>query len=243
MSATLLFVGGTIGGIIISRMGLGMSVFLTGKYKIYSILLFIVCILYLGRLLPKRFRRVGIFAAVLLSIGLWVNSYFNEYQFALNQYMQRRVDLANWKKEARINGVELTDYPYKAPEVNLFDEVDFENFVTSDSLIDDVKILGDEVVFFENDLEAVNQQVYFILKSDTKTYYFSTRPQRNNSRIGIFRNYFQNGFTVNVSRFDVDTDFYQAFVMIRNKDKQLLMTNGKLIRIDGLLRKVLQTNW
>lgn len=243
MSATILFVGGTIGGIIISRMGLGMGVFLTSKYKIYSILLFIVCTLYLGRLLPKKFRRVGIFAAVLLSIGLWANSYFNEYQFVLNQYMQRRVDLANWKKEARTNDVELTSYPYKAPEVNLFDAVDFENFVTNDSLIDDVKILGDEVIFFENDLEAVNQQVYFILKSETKTYYFSTQPQRNNSRIGIFSNYFQNGFTVNVSRFDVDTDFYQVFVMIRNKDGQLLMTNRKLIRIDGLLRKILQTNW
>lgn len=243
MSATLLFVGGTIGGIILSRIGLGMGVFLTGKYKIYSILLFIVCILYLGRLLPKKFRTAGIFAAVLLSIGLWVNSYFNEYQFVLNQYMQRRVDLANWKKEANSNGIDLADYPYQAPEVKLFDNVDFNNYITNDSLIDHIQIMGDEVIFYENDLEAVNQQVYFILKSETKTYYFSTQPQRNNSRIGIFRNYFQNGFTVNVSRFDVDTDFYQVFVMIRNKNEQILLTNGKFIRIDGLLREVLQTNW
>jgi hypothetical protein len=85
--------------------------------------------------------------------------------------------------------------------------------------------------------------VYFILKSDTKTYYFSTKPQRNNSRIGIFRNYFQNGFTVNVSRFDVDTDFYEVYVMIRNKKEQVLITNKKLIRIDGLLRNVVKTNW
>ncbi len=243
MSATLLFVGGTIAGIILSRMGLGMGVFLTGKYKIYSILLFIVCILYLGRLLPKKFRTAGIFAAVLLSIGLWVNSYFNEYQFVLNQYMQRRVDLANWEIEAKSNGIDLADYPYKAPDVNLFNNVDFNNFITNDSLIDHIQIMGDEVIFYENDLEAVNQQVYFILKSETKTYYFSTQPQRNNSRIGIFKNYFQNGFTVNVSRFDVDTDFYQVFVMIRNKKERTLVTNGKLIRIDGLLREVLQTNW
>jgi hypothetical protein len=243
MSATILFVGGTMGGIIFSRLGLGMGVFLTGKYKIYSILLLIVCTLYLGRLLAKKYRKVGLIAAVLLSIGLWVNSYFNDYQFVQNQYMQRRVDLANWKKEARTNNVELADYPYKAPEVNLFDNVNFENYVISDSLIDDIKIFGDKVIFYENELEAVNQQVYFILKSDTKTYYFSTKPQRNNSRIGIFRNYFQNGFTVNVSRFDVDTDFYQVYVMIRNKEEQVLITNKKLIRIDGLLRNVVKTNW
>jgi hypothetical protein len=243
MSATILFVGGTMGGIIFSRLGLGMGVFLTGKYKIYSILLLIVCTLYLGRLLAKKYRKVGLIAAVLLSIGLWVNSYFNDYQFVQNQYMQRRVDLANWKKEARTNNVELADYPYKAPKVNLFDDVNFENYVISDSLIDDIKIFGDKVIFYENELEAVNQQVYFILKSDTKTYYFSTKPQRNNSRIGIFRNYFQNGFTVNVSRFDVDTDFYQVYVMIRNKEEQVLITNKKLIRIDGLLRNVVKTNW
>lgn len=243
MSATILFVGGTILGIILSRLGLGMSVFLTGKYKIYSILLLIVCTLYLGRLLSKRYRQVGIIAAVLLSIGLWVNSYFNDYQFVQNQYMQRRVNLANWKKEARENQVDFPDYPYKSPEVNLFDEVSFEKYATSDSLIDDIKIFGDEVIFIENELESVNQQVYFILKSETKTYYFSTKPQRNNSRIGIFKNYFQNGFTVNVSRFDVDTDFYQVYVMIRNKNKQTLITNGKLIRIDGLLRNVVKTNW
>lgn len=243
MSSALLFVGGTMAGIVLSRSGYGMDVFMTGKYKIYSIILLIVCVIYSGRLVPKSLRNAGIIASVLLSIGLWFNSYFNDYQFVLNQYMQRRVDLANWTIEAKAKGDSLSTYPYKAPVVSLFENIDFTNYEVADSLIDDIRITNDEVTFYENDLEAVNQRVYFILKSEQHTYYFSTRPQRNKSRIGIFSHYFQKGFTVNVSRFDVETDVYQPFILIKTNKTEKLLTTEKLIRIKGIKRPEREINW
>lgn len=243
LSACLLFILGTISGIVVSRNGLGTGVYLTSKYKIYSILLLIICVIYTARLLSKKMRNIGKTLMVSLGIILWINSYLNDYQFVLNQFMQRKVDLANMQMEAKRNGIKLSNYPYKAPTSNLFDELDFTKATKDSSLVDDIQLKTDEVVFLENDLEAVKQRVYFILKSDTQRYFFSTQPQRNKSRIGIFKNYFQRGFTVTVPRMGIKTDFYEFYIMIKTDKSQRLFSNKKLVRIDGIDANNTVKNW
>ena len=181
---------------------------------------------------------------LVLACLFWINAYLNDFQFIKNQYLERTGSLMNWQLEATENGTSFNMFPYQPAGRLVMDSIHFSTAILDKSYLDSIALHENEAVFIDTDLDASNQFVYLLLKSDKKVFFSTATLTRNPSRIGILGNYFQKGFGATISKFGLPSDFYQAFVLVKKGKEQRLYDSGKIIRIDGKpMPKEQPKNW
>lgn len=246
LAICLIFIVGTAIGTVINRLGYGYDVFLTGKYKIYGILWLSIVLLYLQRISYRNYRFWLAAGSLLVASYLWFNGYFNDFIFVRHQQIERMGELANWQLEAQKEGKQLETYPYNPPTVSVIDTLRFDAAVSDTSLIDNIQLLPEGVLFTENNITLSGKSIYMVLKSPKHHYIYPVLPVRNSSRTNIFKTYFQQGFMLEVSSRGLPTELYQLYLLERKGKIQTLFYTEKIIRIEGLPADVVQQavkNW
>lgn len=242
--ACLFFIAGTAIATVISRIGYGLEIFLTSKYKIYGILLLIICSLFIINRLSIYRKTNSMKYGLVFACLFWINAYLNDFQFIKNQYLDRTGSLMNWQLEATENGTSFNMFPYQPAGRLVMDSIHFSTAILDKSYLDSIALHENEAVFIDTDLDASNQFVYLLLKSDKKVIFSTATLTRNSSRIGILGNYFQKGFVATISKLGLPSDFYRAYVLIKKGKEQRLYDSGKIIRIDGKSKpKEQPKNW
>lgn len=246
LALCMVFVLGTILGIVVSRMGYGIYVFLTGKYKIYSILWLIISLLFLQKALTFRYKNWLSVIALVLSIALWENGYLNDFQFVRHQQIERMGELANWRLEAQAKGTQLETYPYNPPTVSVIDSLRFDEAIPKPTLIDGIELLPDGLLFMEDSISLINKNVYLVLRSSKQHFIYPVVPVRNKSRLGIFKRYFQDGFELEISNAGMPTELYQLYILEKKGNTQILYDTEKIVRIEGtekIEKPEIKKNW
>jgi hypothetical protein len=248
--ACLIFLMGTSLVVVWGRASFGIEVFLTSRYKIYS--LFIVAILYLLIVQNKSFGKVIFGFSLLGSVIFWFWMNWQYYGMATHHLVIAENFKASYND---LSGQKLSDkrVPYTSPK--FFYDLEFEKLknMNPDS-INNLKIKLDSMGHLEVSQAPrklfgyVKNQIFVLLKSPKRMYLFATNKNRTSPWKIVpffdYKYYFTKGFQSSIDLNFIDANTYQVGLVSVNNDKieQLFLTTTTVEAKDYGRRKP-DANW
>ncbi len=244
-----LFVLGTASATSLARLQYGEFVFLTSKYRIYSILL--VIIIYISILLNYRYlaSKLILFFAIIFSVFVFVNTYFYFIGEIKNYYNTENANYYNaWHLGHKTD--ENNTKPYYTYQKTIFDNTIAEDSSLKNSPIGKVTILENALRIENKNFETTDNSAgdgpYLEFIGAGSQYFFAVKQEIFNNKKAYFlgkSNYFSSGFTADIPLTEIPTGNY--FVNIVKYEAQILtrIPRNYYIEILGKEAKKSIQNW
>lgn len=236
---TSLFVLGTLGITVITRLGFGESLLLTSRYKIYSVLLVMLVFVALVRQInrPK-------FVIVALSLLCFVYAVYVYFQQHSEVVFHRNYLIASQfnSRNEPVNKL----VAYQKPPLPFDNQWEQKPMMTS--LIDTMYKVNQECVVLNQNLEigsGLNDATFVLVTSDTDQVMFPTRQNRNLGKKNLLQTfrYYRTGFICAFSEKEIPNGSYSLSIVQCNDGKTTVTPTGRSIEVQVKDRKELLKNW
>lgn len=245
----LIFLIGTSFVTAISRFHYGFYVFLTSKYKIYSIL--ICCSLYLLLLINFIYigKKIILGLVSIFAILLYLNSYFYSLGEIKNYHKSEIASYFNGWLQAgnKPQMIQNSAYQYQK---TIFDGSINEIPKDKTQKLGTVNLTDSLLIVDNPDFELLGTKpadgAYLEFVAEGKKYIFATKQARMNSKKAFYfknGNFYSKGFTCQVPLTEFSTDNYFINIL-ENKDGVLnRIPTNYYIEIEGIQIKKPIQNW
>ncbi|MFN8356243.1 MAG: hypothetical protein U0Y10_17430 [Spirosomataceae bacterium] len=238
---TVLFVLGTAALTVWGRLGFGMGLLLTSRYKIYSVVLTLTVVASL-LLISQRLRTIWWQGSlVLISVMYWSIVNFEQLEEVIFHRKFMIASQWNGQYEPSVKGV-----PYKAPSISLDSKW---NLVSTHSVkIDSVYRVNNQFVVLNKSLpfdETQSEGIYIALVNNAKQYVIPCRQNRNRSKKNLLKGgaYFSNGFVAEINESDWPKGIYHLKVLAVDPHQVKVYDTPQAIEIVNGKSADLQKNW
>lgn len=236
---SMLFVLGTLGVTVVTRLGFGESLLLTSRYKIYSVVLVMLLVLAFTQQI-KQSRNTLIIIS------------FLSFVYAGYVYFQQNAEVVfhrNYLISSQFNGKgepENKKVPYLKPHTILDNK--WQTKPRSDSMIDTLYKVNQEWVVINQNFEMendLNDAAFLLVTSSNGQFIFPTRQNRNLGKKNLLQtlNYFKKGFVGTFSENDVPNGTYSLSIVECKGGNTSVIFTGKTIEVQLKDRKKLLKNW
>lgn len=261
---TMLFILGTALVVVYSRAGFGLEGLITGKYKIYSVLLLLTAYLYIVIPIRGSFLSPYITGIVALAVTFNIFSYHYHLVDAYNLRKQLTMDQFNWIYQKK-DLVPFNDTTY-AGQIVEKTPVFYENWLPLLRVADRQGYAGDSRALTElynstkfikstNNLEVDNTSytsqrlqdsgIYIVLSSKDRFYVFPGLRSRNRNRKQLFlkQYYFAPGFHASIPVALLEKGAYKVGVIRQLGDDTGILFKDTVVRGLGQQPDQIKVNW
>jgi hypothetical protein len=249
LTVVFLFVLGTCLLTSLSRLQYGSNVFLTSKYKIYSIIG--LCSFYLLIIVNFKYFGKTIFLLLfgLFSVYLFVISYFYSIQNIKNYTNAENATIYNgWHNGKKDVSIDLKSaFQYK----NNFLDTTFINDTTKTEFELGKVEIKDSMLFITNKLFEIsslapNVGAYLEFVSDSNKYIFATKQVTLNNKKGYFfknNSFYGKGFTAEIPLTEIKTGDYFINILCKTDTSFVKINTNYYAEIEGIKPKSITQNW
>jgi hypothetical protein len=249
LTAIFLFVAGTCLLTSITRFQYGMPVYLSSKYKIYSLIAFTG--FYLITLLNLRSlaRQIVLFVFSIISIYLFSINYFYSLPIIKSYYNAEQVIFYNGWHEGK--GVLKNDvsscYQYQK---SIFDLPIADDSTQKEIKLDNVEIKDNNIFLssknYEINASMASNGAYLEFVSASNKYIFPTVQVTLNNKKGYFlkgKSFYAKGFTSQISLTEIATGDYFVNILSKNNAGLKRILTNYYVEIEGVAPKKVIQNW
>ena len=234
-----LFVLGTLGITVITRLGFGESLLLTSRYKIYSVVL--VMLVFAAFIRDVNQPKTVLMMVSLISLVYAGYVYFQQH----NEVSFHRNYLIASQFNSRSNPPNKL-VPYQKPPTSLDNQWEEKPMMTS--LIDTMYKVNQEWVVHNQNLEigsGLNDAAFILVSSATNQVMFPTRQNRNLGKKNLLLTlqYYRKGFIGSFSETEVPNGNYSLSIVACKDGKTTVTPTGRSIEVQLKDRKELLKNW
>lgn len=243
--------------VVYSRLSFGETVLLTSRYKIYSVLLAIGVYLTEFTTIPNRFTpwRLGLLGALPIAWNAWM--IVTNLPEANAHRKEMLTNLFNWTySENRVpttDGYNRREYPYRRP-LAFYSEFSprWVAPIRTDPVTSRRPVRIDQTekeLIVQDSVRAptgsIDDGVYLLFKSRTRTFLFPTRPSAHTSprRLLATRSVYLDGYTASVPKADLPTDRYRLYLIRYERGQATLTATGEPFEVVSPKREGVKTNW
>ncbi len=248
------FLLGTAATVAWSRVGFGMNVLITSRYKVYSLVLLALVYAYVVVQVPSSARKWVVRSGLLVSVILMASSY--------RTYLDESISLRQYLLTSQFNWTYLTNRAVSAIDpqtARLLDNAPafYDNVLTdlykpeSGPLkpFTSIQKTKDGFVFTDTTFltpAGPDAGTYLLARSPKRVYLFPTIPTLTSSwkaTVGI-QNLFRKGVSGFFSEAELESATYQIErIIVTTKGATERYPTGQLITVTPQIRRDIQKNW
>lgn len=234
-----LFVMGTLGITVITRLGFGESLLLTSRYKIYSVVLvMLVFTAFIRQVNQPKFVIMAFSLISLIYAGFVYFQQQNEVVFHRNYLIASQFNSRSEPKNPIV--------PYQKPHTPLDNQ--WTKKLLTTPLIDTLYKVNQEWVVLNQNLEigsGLNDAAFILLTSATTQIMFPVRQNRNLSKRNLLQTfqYYSKGFIGTFSEKEVPNGNYSLSIVECKAGKTTFTPTDRTIEVQLKYRKELLKNW
>lgn len=255
--ACLAFIGITSIGIVVARISYGIDILMTSKYKIYSVLSFIIFYIVALNSLAERYKNNFIQLAIFVGVVFNFYTYIADYQNIRYLNQERITDQFKQQHSENSFPKQGIMQVLQQPENAFYDSIIDEMWQTKNSNLQHLEVTAKAENFAlrlqktgeKIDLTSPESGIYFILKSDKNIYLFPSHIKPLGMKAYLDRDFLINNhlkidnFTAEISKLYIQSGKYRIGTVKVEKESKYVVWSNQTIDIQQIEKTRPKQNW